>query len=952
MSSLKYLQNTETLPPPAGSLLVTSNFSAVPSGYVKVNAVYNQADYPNLYNRVGLINASPWAYRATHPLTSATTLIKFANNIWIYTGGGSVSNLATSTDVITWTVRSPLITQTIHALTYGNDRWVYGGNTGPILTGISLDNGVTWERTMTSGTSTAISSIAHGNNTYVLGGASNLLRTSTNGFTWTSRTVTSITINDLVYGGAVYVAVGNGGQIRTSTDAVTWTSRTSNTTSNLNSIIYANNLYVAVGNNRCIVTSTDGTAWTLNTSGLQSTFTSNDIVYTNGLYIVGGDASGSKIYTSTNAVTWATPNSGRVTSAVTTLAASSDKIIAVWGNNFAMSTAGTNWDLPYMPVNNVTGAAYESGLYIRALTDIPSIGGSVQTSTDLINWTTKISGDNSLKKLRFLEKLSTGEYVASGEYASTGPTGAPFYSSSDSGVTWVSPDLFSSPSRTILAVTYGFVGGIGNRYILAGETPAGQSAIRQANSLTSQEFGIPGNPQTTATVYDVKYYNNVFVLAESSGNIRTTTDFITYTTRASVGTTLTKIRYLNNVYIAVGLSGAMRTSTDLITWTARNTGTTQEILDISYLDNLWVIYGTLGMFRTSTNLIAWNAITSNTSSDIAALLYDGTKYIYFGKPVTNFSSSLSTWNSITLPSSSRITYNNDRFHLIGPSGLLRTSTDGFAWTTLTSMTTSTINSVTFGNGLYLYGGSGGAINQSSDGVNWGTGIAFTSSLIRGIAYGNGLYVYVGNGGVAGYSANGLTWTAITTLTSQFSTAIREVIYDGTRFIAVGNGAGPFIATSTNASSWTVNSFGISTVPNTINYLNGLYIIGGSSGVLATSTDLVTWTQRVTNTTRNIGNISYGNGRYVFVGDAVTTGTSTDAINWSIRSAGDPGTVAGVTFGNGIFAAIGSNINTSTDGFNVVSYNGGGLSYNPLTQFYIPNFSVGTGNTNNTVWIKT
>jgi hypothetical protein len=52
--------------------------------------------------------------------------------LYIYGGGGGT--LGTSTDAVTWTIRTPGTISTIRALTYGNGLYVYAGDGGVLGT--------------------------------------------------------------------------------------------------------------------------------------------------------------------------------------------------------------------------------------------------------------------------------------------------------------------------------------------------------------------------------------------------------------------------------------------------------------------------------------------------------------------------------------------------------------------------------------------------------------------------------------------------------------------------------------------------------------------------------------------------------------------------------------------------------------------------------------------------
>jgi len=80
---------------------------------------------------------------------------------------------------------------------------------------------------------------------------------------------TESTLRDVLYANGMFVAVGDNGTIKTSVDGFVWTTRTTNTTNDLNGVTFnsSENMFVVVGDNNNILTSTDGVVWN-NTSVL------------------------------------------------------------------------------------------------------------------------------------------------------------------------------------------------------------------------------------------------------------------------------------------------------------------------------------------------------------------------------------------------------------------------------------------------------------------------------------------------------------------------------------------------------------------------------------------------------------------------------------------------------------------------------------------------------------
>jgi hypothetical protein len=122
-----------------------------------------------------------------------------------------------------------------------------------------------------------------------------------------------------------------------------------------------------------------------------------------------------------------------------------------------------------------------------------------------------------------------------------------------------------------------------------------------------------------------------------------------------------------------------------------------------------------------------------------------------------------------------------------------------------------ISSVGVANGyIFLFGSQ--EILVSQDGVNFiGTGMGFTGyDKIHAVAYGNGVYVLVGDAGQI-YTSTGpgagpdFDWGWVTrTPGDSYTGALYDVVFDGTRFIAVGDdsvGDKAEIQRSTDGITW-------------------------------------------------------------------------------------------------------------------------------------------------------
>jgi hypothetical protein len=99
---------------------------------------------------------------------------------------------------------------------------------------------------------------------------------------------------------------------------------------------------------------------------------------------------------------------------------------------------------------------------------------------------------------------------------------------------------------------------------------------------------------------------NMFVMVGAGGMIKTSTDGINWTTRAS-GTTayLWSIDYRNGLFIAGGDAGIVDISSNGVNWTVRSTGSSAAIEGVNYNDGLYFAFGNDGSIYYSYDTITW-----------------------------------------------------------------------------------------------------------------------------------------------------------------------------------------------------------------------------------------------------------------------------------------------------------------------------------------------------------
>jgi parallel beta-helix repeat protein len=213
---------------------------------------------PLLYTRTSTTN---WVQR-TIPFTKyRVNSIAYGQGLYVMTGSIPYKHVATSSDGISWTLRSvPFYYDDDYTNVLFYEDGLFIVSSDAIDGGYATStNGTSWtRRTLSGGT---IYSIVKGNGLWVMGFDENIY-TSTNGTSWVKRGKPfsqSAFVLSLGYGKGLFIAGGNNGAISTSTDGINWTQRT-DLSGNVKALVYNSGLYLA-GTDTRLYSSEDGINW-------------------------------------------------------------------------------------------------------------------------------------------------------------------------------------------------------------------------------------------------------------------------------------------------------------------------------------------------------------------------------------------------------------------------------------------------------------------------------------------------------------------------------------------------------------------------------------------------------------------------------------------------------------------------------------------------------------------
>ena len=241
-------------------------------------------------------------------------------------------------------------------------------------------------------------SVAYGNGVFVAvsngegTGNGNIAATSTDGTTWTQRTLPSNQEwESVAYGGGTFVAVTAGAVAATSSDGITWTQRTLPTGVRYSSVTYGNGTFVAVSSGafssgaNVAATSADGSSWTQQTLPASARWSS--VTYGNGKFVAVSSSSSDIAATSPDGVTWTQrtlPNSRDWQS----VAYGNGVFVAInsSGSFAATSADGINWTEAAMPFAGWSHVSFGDDAFFAVARTGAGAANTVAKSTDGIVW--------------------------------------------------------------------------------------------------------------------------------------------------------------------------------------------------------------------------------------------------------------------------------------------------------------------------------------------------------------------------------------------------------------------------------------------------------------------------------------------------------------------------------------------------------------------------------------
>jgi hypothetical protein len=329
----------------------------------------------------------------------------------------------------------------------------------------------------------------------------------------------------------------------------------------------------------------------------------------------------------------------------------------------------------------------------------------------------------------------------------------------------------------------------GNRLVLAGifspevaipnAAPGSSLIVGGFNYVPVTVTGMPVTSRTSdpaTSLTGITWSGSQFVAVGFDGtgkSILTSPDGITWTSRTS-GTLnfLQGVTWSGTQFVAVGENGTILTSPDGIAWISRTSGTSNHLFGVTWsgTQSQFVAVGrngntitSPGTILTSPDGITWTPQNSGVFSSLFGVTWSGTQFVAVGAN-TSLNTVLTSPDGVTwtlhAPAASptlrlnSVIWSGTQFVAVGKDngpcscGIILTSANGIAWTTLTSGTSDDLLGVAWSGAQFVaVGGAGtGVIFTSPDGATWTRQASGTTNVLHGVVWSGAKFVIVGSRG--------------------------------------------------------------------------------------------------------------------------------------------------------------------------------------------------------------
>lgn len=340
--------------------------------------------------------------------------------------------------------------------------------------------------------------------------------------------------------------------------------------------------------------------------------------------------------------------------------------------------------------------------------------------------------------------------------------------------------------------------------------------------------------------------------------------------------------YSNNLIPSIKISSSFITKKDpILNWksTVGINSNLHTFNSVIYGDKL-IAVGSEGKYGLSDDGINWELRYTGYNSELNSIVYLGdSRYIGVGYSGTliekiGIANTLTNWNNFKLTKKTTI---------FGFSQEIPSQYNGkFKSITYSKQKESIV-----------------AVGEYSPSIGYcpifsAIGVGFTQFLERAttntyslfaVTNNNEYFVTVGNNSAIRYSNDAISWTIVGDFNKPAGmTKLNDVIWDGNKFVAVGDNG--FVITATNPSLWENQNSNLSENIIKIKYYDDVYVGISSTGLMYYSLNLNDWYLRSTLQSNQIKDIVFvpsigNNGRNILVGSASTIIYAEPAFNRAV-----------------------------------------------------------------------
>jgi hypothetical protein len=257
--------------------------------------------------------------------------------------------------------------------------------------------------------------------------------------------------------------------------------------------------------------------------------------------------------------------------------------------------------------------------------------------------------------------------------------------------------------------------------------------------------------------------------------------------------------------------------------------------------------------------------------------------------------------SSTLQDLVGVAWSGSRFVVVGKSGTILTSSDGFNWTSQTSHTQKDLLAVTWSDAQFVVVGDVGTILTSPNGSTWTVRNSQTQEELEGITRYKSQLVVVGSNSTILTSHDGSTWHLQTLKPSQDLLAIT---WTGFQFVAVGGGSYTILTSPANGNIWTPVSENPADRLYGIAWSGSQFVVIARTGIIYTSPNGLIWAPQKSYTTEDLRGITWSKSQFVVVGFNGTILTSPDGLKWAAANSHTTKNLLGVTWSGSEFVVVG------------------------------------------------